>query len=81
MAEGSPEFRRLSEDSVRRRTGRGWSEWLSILDGLDVAENGHSASGDYLRNAHGVSPWWAQTITVRCEYERGLRQPPPSAGA
>jgi hypothetical protein len=75
MAEGSPEFRRISDDSVLRRTGKGWSEWLEVLDECGAAERGHTASARHLRDSYGVSPWWAQAITVRYEYERGLRQP------
>ena len=75
MAEGSPEFRRLSDDSVRRRTGKGWDEWLRLLDDWGAEQRGHTESARYLREAHGISPWWAQAVTVRYEYERGLRQP------
>ena len=75
MAEGSPEFRRLSDDSVRRRTGKGWQEWLKLLDEWGAEQREHSERARYLQEAHGVSPWWAQAVTVRYEYERGLRQP------
>ena len=75
MAEGSPEFRRVSDDSVRRRTGKGWNEWLTVLDDYGAAEKGHAESARHLRESHGVSPWWAQAVTVRYEHERGLRQP------
>ena len=74
MAEASPEFRRISEDSVRRRTGKGWAEWLSILDEWGAAKHGHTKSARHLREVYGVSPWWAQAVTVRYEYERGLRK-------
>lgn len=75
MAETSPEFRRIGEDSVRRRTGRGWADWLAILDEWGAADQGHAESARHLRDAYGISPWWAQAVTVRYEYERGLRVP------
>lgn len=73
MPDVSPEFRRISEDSVRRRTGRGWADWLTILDDWGAADRGHMASARHLCDAYGISPWWAQAVTVRYEYERGLR--------
>jgi len=75
MAETSPEFRRLSEDSVRQRTGKGWADWFTILDEWGAAEHGHTASARHLHDAYGISPWWAQAVTVRYENERGLRLP------
>jgi hypothetical protein len=75
LAEGSPEFRRISDDSVRRRTGKGWADWLEILDEWDATDTDHTGRARHLRDAHGVDPWWAQAVTVRYEYERGLREP------
>ncbi|HUG16578.1 MAG TPA: YdeI/OmpD-associated family protein, partial [Thermomicrobiales bacterium] len=34
---------------------------------------GHTAMARYLTDEHGVSAWWAQTVTNRYEWERGLR--------
>jgi Domain of unknown function (DUF4287) len=75
MTETSPEFRRIGDDAVRRRTGKGWEEWLALLDEWGAKDKGHTACARHLREAHGISPWWAQAVTVRYEYERGLREP------
>ena len=73
MTEAKAGTRRISDESVRAKTGRGWDEWFAILDGSDVKEKGHTAIAKYLRDEQGVSAWWAQAVTVRYEYERGLR--------
>ncbi len=65
--------RRISEEAVRDKTGKGWEEWYAILDRWGAPEKGHTASAKYLREAHAVGPWWAQAVTVRYEWERGLR--------
>jgi len=69
----------IREDTVRAKTGKGWEEWFAILDEWGAAEHGHTAAARYLRTELGVSPWWAQAITVRHEYARGLREPRSSA--
>jgi len=66
---------RMSDDAIRAATGRAWVDWRIALDAFDVAANGHAATARHLQQAHGVPAWWAQTLTVRYEQERGLRQP------
>ncbi len=63
----------ISEEAVRSKTGKVWEEWFALLDAWGAAEKGHTRTAKHLVDAHAVSPWWAQTITVRYEQERGLR--------
>ncbi len=63
----------VKEETILEKTGRPWPEWLGVLDTFDVAEHGHTAAAKHLRDAHGVGAWWSQTLTVRYEQERGLR--------
>ena len=70
MPELSPEFRRLSEDSVRRRTGKGWAEWGSILDDWGAVGKGSEASTEHLVDAYGLSPWWARAVVARYAREQ-----------
>ena len=65
--------RGISDQSVRDKTGKGWDEWLSVLDRYGAREKGHTQTAKDLQENWGVSPWWAQCITVRYEWERGLR--------
>jgi hypothetical protein len=65
--------RGFSDETVRAKTGKSSQDWYAILDEWGAKEKGHTATAKYLRDELGVSPWWAQSLTVRYEYERGLR--------
>jgi uncharacterized protein YndB with AHSA1/START domain len=67
--------RLTSEEAVRSGTGRGWDDWIAALDGWGAAERKHSEIATWLSDEHGLGGWWAQTITVTYERERGLREP------
>jgi hypothetical protein len=58
---------------LREKTGRGWREWLGVLDDWGARERRHGEIASHLQRAHGVPGWWAQTITVGYERARGLR--------
>ena len=64
-----------SEEAVRGATGRSYEDWFRVLDSADMASRGHGEIADALTGEHGVSSWWAQTITVGYERARGLRPP------
>ena len=74
QARGATGYRRISDEAVRTKTGKGWEEWFSILDTWRVKEKGHTKSAKHLREDYGLSPWWAQAVTIRYEWERGLRK-------
>ena len=63
----------VSEEAIRRRTGRGWEEWLDLLDGWGAAERPHPEIARWLRDEQGVDGWGSQAITVSYERARGLR--------
>jgi uncharacterized protein YndB with AHSA1/START domain len=65
--------RSISDGAVRKATGKGWGEWLGILDRWGAKKKGHLATAKYLAQRHGLGPWWSQSVTVRYEKERGLR--------
>ncbi len=73
MARAQAGPRGISEAAVRAKTGKGWEEWYAILDAWKSPGKGHTAIARYLREHQAVSPWWAQAVTVRYEWERGLR--------
>jgi hypothetical protein len=65
---------RISDESVKTKTGRTWSEWFERLDALGMAQREHREIARHLSDQEGLEPWWAQTVTVEYERARGLRQ-------
>ena len=63
----------MSDDTVHARTGRTWSEWVRILDTKGATSMPHRDIAVHVHEEHGVSRWWAQTVTVGYERIRGLR--------
>jgi hypothetical protein len=63
----------MSDEAIRRRTGRGWEEWFDLLDEWGAAEQPHKEIARWLREEQGVDGWGAQSVTVSYERARGLR--------
>ena len=64
--------RMLSEKTIKEKTGKLPKEWSKILK--DFNNPDHTLMATYLREKFKVNPWWAQMITNRYEWERGLRE-------
>ncbi len=73
MAE-STTYGNVSSDAVKKATGRGWEEWIALLDDADAAELEHAEIAALLNRDHIESGWWSQTVTVGYEQARGLRK-------
>jgi uncharacterized protein YndB with AHSA1/START domain len=63
---------RVSDQAVRRATGRGWDDWLAVLDAAGAAPWGHPRLVAHLER-EVASGWWRQAIAVRYEQEHGGR--------
>jgi hypothetical protein len=63
----------MSEDAIRAKTGRSWSEWVRTLDAVQAAEKPHREIAKYVSSL-GTPDWWSQTVTVGYERIRGLRE-------
>ncbi len=64
----------VSDEAVTAKTGKHWSQWLSILDRKQTPSLTHKEMAIFLRENHQLSPWWSQMITVGYEQARGLRK-------
>lgn len=73
-ADGIKALRR-SEAPVRERTGRSWDEWFALLDEWGGTDHTHTEIARWLVEQHQVDGWWAQSVTVAYEQERGIRAP------
>ena len=63
----------VSDAAVQAKTGRVWAEWFALLDDEGAARLPHPEIAILLRERHGLSGWWSQTVTVAYEQARGLR--------
>jgi len=63
----------MSDEAIRLRTGRGWEEWLDLLDEWGAAERPRSEVVRRLGEEHGIEGWGAQAVTITYERARGLR--------
>jgi hypothetical protein len=78
-AQGQGATRRIvessSEEALRGKTGKGWADWFALLDEWGAMRHTHTEIASWLVEEHAVPGWWAQSITVGYEQERGMRQP------
>jgi hypothetical protein len=63
----------MSDDAIRRRTGRGWEEWFDLLDEWGASERRHAEIARWLSEEQGVAGWDAQSVTVGYERARSMR--------
>ncbi|MEV1055022.1 hypothetical protein [Streptomyces sp. NPDC049887] len=64
---------RLSGQALHQATGKDWDGWFALLDSWGATGHDHAAIARHLVGAHGVPGWYAQSITVGYEQERGMR--------
>lgn len=63
----------MSSESVEKATGRGWAEWIGLLDGDEATKLSHPDIATLLQQKYGVPDWWCQMITVGYEQAHGMR--------
>jgi hypothetical protein len=64
---------RVPDAKIKEATGKKWDQWFSILDRWGAKGRKHGEIARFLMETHEVENWWAQTITVGYERDRGLR--------
>jgi hypothetical protein len=64
-----------SDETIRRRTGRGWEEWFELLDEWGAPERTHRETARWLAERQGLHPlaWDVQAVAASYERARGLR--------
>lgn len=65
---------KLSDETLREATGKDWPQWFAVLDAWGAATRGHTEIARHLREEHAVDGWYAQSVAVGYEQERGLRE-------
>ncbi len=73
-ATSTPATTRIRDATVRERTGKGWDEWFTILDGIGTAEMTQKGIVDYLGAHYEVRRWWRMTLARTYLIEHGQRQ-------
>jgi uncharacterized protein YndB with AHSA1/START domain len=63
----------ISDDSVKRATGRDWAEWGRLLDAEGAAAMPHNQIAQIVHDKFRAGDWWSQMVTVGYERLRGLR--------
>ena len=63
----------VSDEVIRRRTGRGWEEWFDLLDESGALDKKHPGIARWLREEQGTDGWSSQAVTVSYERARGMR--------
>ncbi|MCW5775393.1 MAG: hypothetical protein KIS87_02960 [Phycisphaeraceae bacterium] len=69
----------ITEEAVKKGTGRGWEDWCRILDDAGAEVMTHHEIAVFLTERDGLSAWWAQMVTVGYEQARGRREPNQAA--
>jgi len=65
-----------SDETIRRRTGRGWEEWFEMLDGWGAPDRTHRETARWLAEQQDLHPlaWNVQAVAASYERARGLRE-------
>jgi hypothetical protein len=59
----------MSDEAVKAKTGKTWSEWFAVLDKAKAQRMEHKAMAAYQHEKEGVPGWWRQMIAVAYERE------------
>ena len=62
----------MSDEAVKKATGRDWASWVKTLDAVKANEKPHREIAEYVKSL-GTPDWWSQGVTVGYERIRGLR--------
>jgi uncharacterized protein YndB with AHSA1/START domain len=63
----------MSDEAIRRGTGKRWDEWFAVLDAWGGTDQTHTEIARYVHDEYAVDGWWAQGVAVGYERARGMR--------
>lgn len=61
------------EETTREATGKGWDEWVDIIEAWEGRKDGHTAIAKHLAAEYGLTSWWSQGVTIGYERITGIR--------
>ncbi len=64
----------ISDDAVRKATGKNWGQWFAILDKAGAQKMAHPEIARLVHSKHKCPSWWSQMVTVQYERARGKRE-------
>lgn len=64
----------ISDDAVKKATGKSWAQWVTLLNKAGCKTKTHKEIVAIVDVKHGIGPWWQQMVTVGYEQAVGLRK-------
>jgi hypothetical protein len=61
--------KRISDEAVKKSTGKNWEQWFSILNKAGAKKMEHKQVAELLYQKYSLSLWWSQMVTVQYEQE------------
>jgi len=62
-------IKRISNEAVKKSTGKIWSEWFVLLNKEGAKKMEHKVIAEMVHKKYGLSGWWSQMVTVQYEQE------------
>lgn len=68
------QYTRIPESQIIAKTGKPSDDWYVLLDAYGAKNKPGVEVCDYLINKYRLSKYWARTLYIRYQWQRGLRQ-------
>lgn len=65
---------RVSDEAVKKATGKTWDSWFALLDKARAKQMNHTEIAYLLSTKYISNGWWAQMVTVEYERVQGKRK-------
>ncbi len=65
---------RVSDEAVKKATGKTWDSWFALLNKAHAKQMNHSEIAHFLSTKYIKNGWWAQMVTVEYERVQGKRK-------